>query len=263
MANSKLLLNPASIVRALGIAALVLVLLSIAAVSADGLTGHNSIILHKAVKLLYVDFELNVPAFFSTLILLIASAILAVITILKRQQKDLYTIEWAILTIGFMMMAFDELLSVHERMIEPMQELLGNKNLGIFYFAWVIPMGLLVLLLAILLFRFWWNLPPKTRLYFMIAAVMFLGGSFGLELIESKHSEIYGIDTLTYIVLVTIEESLEMLGVIVFIKALFSYITEIFGELQLQLDNSPSEAGLLALRKVKRPQITGFPKKTA
>ncbi len=262
MANSKLLINPASIVRALAITAFVMVLLSIAAVSADGLTGHNSVILHKAVKFFYVDFELNAPSFFSTLILLIASAILAVITILKRQQKDLNTAEWAVLSIGFLAMAFDELLSVHEKMIEPMQELLGNKDLGIFYFAWVIPMGILVLLLAVFFLRFWWNLPPKTRLQFMIAAVIFLGGAVGFELIESKHSEIYGIDTVTYIILVTIEESLEMLGVIIFINALFTYIKETFGELQLQLDNSPSESGLPALRKVKKPQITGFPQQT-
>lgn len=263
MANSKLLINPASIVRALATTAFVMVLLSIAAVSADGLTEHNSVILHKAVKFFYVDFELNAPSFFSTLILLIASAILAVITILKRQQKDLYTAEWAVLSIGFLAMAFDELLSVHERMIEPMQELLGNKNLGIFYFAWVIPMGILVLLLAVFFLRFWWNLPPKTRLHFMIAAAIFLGGAVGLELFESKHSEIYGIDTLTYIVLVTIEESLEMTGVIIFIKALFTYIKETFGELQLQLDNSQSESGLLALRKVKQDQLIGVSQKSA
>lgn len=260
MSNSKILLNPTFIVRVLGITAFILVLLSIAAVSADNLTGHNSVILHKLVKLFYVEFELNIPSFFSALILLFASLILAVITILKRKQKDLYKIEWAVLSMGFLLMAFDEIIAVHERMIEPMREILGNENLGIFYFAWVIPMGVLVVFLAVFFFKFWWNLPSKTRLYFLIAAILFLGGAVGFELIESKHAEIYGKENLIYIILTTVEESLEMLGVIVFIKALFSYTTETFGEIQLQLR---SESDLPVLRKVENTKLIRFPQKTA
>lgn len=252
MTASKLTLNPASIVRTLGIAAFILVLLSVLSVSANNLTGDNSVILHKLNKLFFVEYEMNIPAFFSALILLMAALILTVIGVLKRKERDSYAMQWIVLAVGFLFMAFDELISVHERMIEPTREILGNEYLGIFYFAWVIPMGVLVLSLAILFFKFWWNLPSKTKIYFLIAATIFLGGAVGFELLESKHCEIYGKENLTYIVLTTVEESLEMLGVIVFIKSLLTYITETFGEVQLQLNNSPSEAGLLDAGQFKK-----------
>jgi hypothetical protein len=263
MAISKLQINPASLVRALAATAFMLIFLSIASVVADQLAGHDSIIFHKLNKFLHVGFELNVPAFFSTVILTIASLVLAVIAVLKRRQRDRYVVEWCILSIGFFLMAFDELLSVHEKMIEPMQELLGGRNLGIFYFAWVIPMGIVVLILAVLFFRFWWNLPPQTRIHFLIAAAMFLGGAVGLELVEGQHGEIYGVETLTYIALVTAEESLEMLGVIVFIKALFSYISATFGALEFRLENSQSKAEVRALSNVEDHRATGKALKTA
>jgi hypothetical protein len=250
--NEKLSLNPVRLVRALGFAVFGLILLSLLSVSADNLAGNDSVILHKLKKLFYVDFELNIPAFFSSLILLLASLILTTIAILKKKQKDSFSMEWMILAIGFVTMAFDELIAVHERMIEPVREVLGNENLGIFYFAWVIPMGVLVLLLAILFFRFWWSLPVKTKIYFLVAGFIYLGGAIGFELIESRYCEIYGKDNITYIILTTIEEGLEMTGVIIFIKGLLNYLTETFGEVQLQLDNPLSENKSLAVNRVEK-----------
>lgn len=258
MENSKLTLNPTSIVRTLGITAFVLVLLSILIVSANNLTGDSSVILHKLNKLFFVEYEMNIPAFFSSLILLAASFILAVIAIFKRKQRDSYTMEWIVLSVGFLFMSFDELVSVHERMIEPTREILGNEQLGIFYFAWVIPMGILVLSLGILFFRFWWGLPKKTKIFFLIAAIIYLGGAVGFELIESKHCEIYGKDNAFYIFLTTTEEALEMFGVIFFIKSLLTYITETFGDFQIQLNNSQSEVGLLGLDGFKKNGLTNI-----
>lgn len=255
MTNSKLTLNCSSIIRVLCIMAFILIVLSILSVSADDLAEHNSVVFHKLNKLFFVEFEMNIPAFFSSLILLAASFILAVIAVFKRKQCDSYTMEWIALSVGFLFMSFDELVSVHERMIEPTREMLGNESLGIFYFAWVIPMGILVLSLAILFFRFWWDLPKKTKIFFLIAAVIYLGGAVGFELIESKHCEIYGKDNLIYIILTTTEESLEMFGVIFFIKSLLTYITETFGEVQLQLNSSPSEVGLLGLEGFKKTEV--------
>ncbi len=261
MLNSKLLLNSASIVRTLAIMASVLILLSLASVVADDLTGHNFMILHKLDKLFYVDFEMNVPSFFSALILLFASVILTIITVLKRRQKDLYSIYWTVLSIGFLFMTFDELVSVHERMIEPMREILGGGQLGIFYFAWVIPMGVLVFLLAIFFFRFWWDLPLKTKIYFAVAATIYLGGAVGFELIESKHCEIYGKENPFYIFLTTTEETFEMFGVIIFIKALLEYATAQFGEVQLQLYNFPHETDLFDFGRYKSPNLPQKPRK--
>ena len=214
--------------------AFILILANITALLADHLTGYNSILIHKLVKFFYVELELNAPAFFSMLLLLFASLLLAVITVFKKKHAAPFVLEWSILSFGFLYMAFDEIVAIHERLIEPMRSILGETNLGIFYFAWVVPAIALILILAVFFLRFLLNLPMKTRLLFLIAAALYLGGAVGLELIEGKYAETYGKENLIYIVLTTLEESLEMIGTIVFIWGLLGYIADTYRRVEVR-----------------------------
>lgn len=227
-------LNPALIAGTLGAIAFILAVLSAGTETAYYLSGYNAGSLHKIVKIFSLDLELNVPNFFSTLNLLFAATLLAVITFFKRKQNDSYLRYWAILAVGFLYMAFDEIASAHEKLIEPMQALLGKENLGALYFAWVVPIGFLVLFLAGFFFKFWLNLPPRARFSFLVAGVLYVGGAVGMELVGGRHFELYGSENLTYIILTTIEESLELAGVIVFIWALLDYISKNYNEVLLR-----------------------------
>lgn len=244
----KLLLNPTSIAWSLGVMTFLLIFANSAALLADYLTGYNSMVIHKLVKFFYVELELNAPAFFSTLLLLFASLLLAIITVLKKKQTASFVLYWSILSIGFLFMAFDEIAAVHERLIEPMQAILGEQNLGVFYFAWVVPAVALVVCLGIFFLRFLINLPVKTRWTFLIAATMYLGGAVGLEMVEGWYSEINGRETLLYITLTTLEETLEMVGTIVFIWALLGYIADAYEKVEVRFgaegSNRKSEKSL-------------------
>ena len=46
------------------------------------------------------------------------------------------------------------------------------------------------------------------------------GGAIGVELIGGRYLELHGVENLTYAMITTVEESLEMAGVIIFIWAL-------------------------------------------
>lgn len=244
----KLLLNPTSIAWSLGVMTFLLIFANSAALLADYLTGYNSMVIHKLVKFFYVELELNAPAFFSTLLLLFTSLLLAIITVLKKKQTASFVLYWSILSIGFLFMAFDEIAAVHERLIEPMQAILGEQNLGVFYFAWVVPAVALVVCLGIFFLRFLINLPVKTRWTFLIAATMYLGGAVGLEMVEGWYSEINGRETLLYITLTTLEETLEMVGTIVFIWALLGYIADAYEKVEVRFgaegSNRKSEKSL-------------------
>lgn len=67
-------------------------------------------------------------------------------------------------------------------------------------------------------------LPQKTRNLFIKAGTLYVGGALGMELIDGYYAKIYAQNNITYFVLTTIEESLEMFGILVFIYALLSYI---------------------------------------
>ncbi len=59
-----------------------------------------------------------------------------------------------------------------------------------------------------------------------MAATLYVGGAIGFELIGGRYSELHGAQNLTYSMIATTEESLEMAGVIFFIRALLVYIAE-------------------------------------
>ena len=171
------------------------------------------------------------------LLLFCAALLLTVIAVLKKKQKDPDVSKWAILAFGFLFMAVDEASSIHEELSMPVPGLLGDGPHGIFYFSWVIPGIAVVFALALFFLGFLLRLPAKTRFTFMVAATLFIGGALGLELVGGRYAELHGQENLTYNMLATVEESLEMSGVIVFIYALLKYISDNYKEVLFRFDN--------------------------
>ncbi len=235
MAINQIRLNPSAVARALGAVAFLLILASIGGQLTKYLLGHD--LVYGLVPLFYLDAERNIPTLFSVLLLLCAALLLTVITVLKKRQKDPDVSRWAILAFGFVLMAVDEAWSIHEKLVMPVRALLGDGPLGIFYFAWVVPGIVVVLVLTLFFLRFLLRLPTKTRFTFMIAAALYIGGAVGLELVGGRYAEMHGHDNLTYSMFATVEESLEMAGAIVFIYALLKYIADNYIEVRFQVSN--------------------------
>jgi cellulose synthase/poly-beta-1,6-N-acetylglucosamine synthase-like glycosyltransferase len=208
----------------LGAVAYLLVLLSIAGQFAKLMLGHE--FLTGLVLLFYFDVEQNIPTYFSVLLILCAALLLAVIAILTGKQRSPHVSKWALLSIGFLIMAFDEAFQFHERLNIPVGTLLGDGSLGVFYFPWVIPGIALVFVLGLYFLRFLLHLPATTRFKFLMAATFYIGGAIGVELIGSRHAELHGYENWMYSMIATLEESLEMAGLIVFIWALLNYCAD-------------------------------------
>lgn len=223
-------LKPSTVARILGAVACFLVLASIGGQFSKFVLGHGT--LKGFVDLFNVDLEKNIPTFFSVLLLLFTSLLLALITLINRKKRTAHVLKWAILSSGFMFLAYDEAFQVHEKLIKPIRVLLGGENLGVFYFAWVIPGIAVVLVLALFFLRFMLHLPTKTRLRFLVAVILFIGGAIGIELIGGSYAELNGTQNLMYSIIVTIEESLEMGGLIVFIWALLRYCDDNYEEVR-------------------------------
>jgi hypothetical protein len=188
------------------------------------------------VLLFSLDSEMNIPTAYATLLLLLASIILAVISLLKRKQVGSMVRCWSVLALGFLYMAVDEGWSMHEILIVPFRRWFRTEEIGIFYFAWVIPAIALVLVLGVLYLRFFLHLPRKTRLQFVSAAAVYLAGAIGFELIGSNYYYKHQVD-FTYKMITTVEESLEMIGIILFIRALLEYLADTYGEVHFRFSN--------------------------
>ena len=227
----KISLEASVIARTLGMVAVLLVLASVGGQFSKFVLGHDY--LKGLVPLFFVNSEQNIPTFFSVLLMLFITLLLAVIAALNLKQRAPHTSKWVILSFGFLYMAFDEAFQIHEKLTLPVRTLMGDDNLGVFYFAWVIPGIALVLILGLFFLRFLLHLHARTRLRFLTAAAIYIGGAIGVELIGGGYAEIYETQNITYSVITTVEESLEMAGLILFIWALFKYFADNYKELRV------------------------------
>ena len=167
------------------------------------------------------DRESNFPTLYSALTLGFCSYLLYIIAAVKkfRQADARY---WKALSFIFLYIAVDEACTIHELLIPILQGAFNTK--GIFYFAWVIP-ALFLLLIFLFIFRqFIQNLPTKTRLMFILAGSVYVGGAIGMEMIGGYIADTYGFNTFAYGMAARIEELLDMLGILIFINQLLIYL---------------------------------------
>jgi hypothetical protein len=230
--TSLLPLRRRRIVRVLWIAAAAFALASLAGQLSRFVLGRDQVF--GLVRLFNLDKEENVPTFYSIFLLACASGLLVLILLLEKRAGGRDVLRWAALALGFAFMGVDEGWSVHERLVRPVNALLGEDATGLFKFAWVVPALALIFLLGPFFLPFLLRLPRATRLRFVVSAALYLGGAIGMEMLGGRYKELHGTSTLTYNLLVTLEECLEMAGCIVFIRALLIHLEERYGAIGFQ-----------------------------
>jgi len=184
------------------------------------------------IPLFNLEMETNVPTAWSSFLLLTAALVSLLIAKLKIDPASNRKY-WIGLVVIFVYLSLDEFMSLHERSMEVTRETFDTS--GLLYYAWVIPMGIFVLTVALLYSRFVFSMDKKTRLLFILSGGIFVIGAIGLELFEGAINEQGGYLNLTYMVLVTVEETLEMLGVCIFIYALLDYLQRQAGRFDVSL----------------------------
>ena len=179
------------------------------------------------------DEENNVPTYFSSFLLLISAILLFWASISAKQASSKYAKHWGALSIVFLFMSLDETASFHELLIDPLREIFNLS--GYFYWSWVVFGLIIVIIFAISYIRFLLDLPPKVRYTIILAAALYLGGVIGMEMISGNYYSVYG-QNLIYAVLTTIEETLEIAGLILLIKVLFDYLFVSSPGLEIKLE---------------------------
>jgi hypothetical protein len=182
--------------------------------------------------------ELSIPTLVSTLLLTACAMLLALITLHAHRTGDRYTRWWGGLVIAFLYVAADEAVALHEATIDPIRDLLGVTE-GWLFFAWVIPAGVLLLLMALLYRSLLFSLPATTRNQFILAGILFAAGALGVELISGWYLSVRG-DSFTYELIGALEEALELLGIITFLTALLAYLGQIAGEVRFRIAQDTS-----------------------
>lgn len=182
------------------------------------------------VRLFDIDGELTAPAFFSACLHLGAAILLAAI---GRTVPTALARSWNVLAVGFVYLAFDEAASIHEVLMDPMRDVLTRVGLPALNFAWTVIGAPAAFVVALVFRRFIVSLDRTTRRRFILAGAVFLGGALGLESIGSA---VYAGNQTVYRAVVTLEEGMEMAGMVIFIDALLRYLREQQPHIQVKLD---------------------------
>jgi hypothetical protein len=97
-----------------------------------------------------------------------------------------------------------------------------------------------VLIVGVAYRRFLIALPITTRWLFAMAAALYVGGALGIEMLRGTTYP-YNPSSLTYIMGGLCEEGLEMLGLVIFVYALCSYLASEIGEMRIVFKKEVTE----------------------
>jgi hypothetical protein len=172
-----------------------------------------------------LNTERNIPTLFSSVTLLGSSMLLGYIAYLTRLTKGPYSLLWVVLSLGFLFLSIDETAYIHENLSEDIA-------------GWIVVVAPFVILFLLGFIRFFLHLPRSTKLYFLFAGFLFIGGAFILEFIGSWRISIADENIIaTTIVFTTVEESFEMFGINLFVYSLLLYLRDNFPEYHLSFQN--------------------------
>jgi len=170
-----------------------------------------------------VDSENSVATWYAQILLLTAGFLSALIARATMFKKEPHVFEWFLLAAVFVYLSIDEATSIHELAIQPTQELLGIDS-GLLFFAWFIPVLIIVGILGIFMLKWFLQLPLQTKKMLVLAFIIFVVGAVGMEMISGAYWQANDfVYDYTYRVFNAVEEGLEMIGVSVAIYALLEY----------------------------------------
>jgi len=221
--RNDLIIPPKRVLKILAVVVLLLTVASVVSQVYKYTIGHDRYF----VNFLDLDKEWNLSTWYASTTLLFCSLLLAIIAFGIKKRMGRFFFHWIFLSAIFLVLTLDEGLKFHEQSITPLRDLfssMGYETAGLFYFSWVFPAAILVIIFVAAYVRFLINLPSRTRALFITAGAVYVAGALFMESVTGLYASYAGRENLTYAILTNIEEVFEMVGILVFIYALLSYI---------------------------------------
>lgn len=206
------------------------------------LNSENKTIL-EFVSIFYFDEERNFPSTYSALAILFCAYLLWEISFLEIEKAKENSKYWKFLSIIFLFLAFDEYTSIHEN---------AGHILKLFtdmvfpFHGWYIPVLIFFGVIGIFFLKFFYQLPRNTKLLFVYSSLVFITGAVIFDILTAivlTNLETGLNKDLIIYALITLEELFEMLGIIIFMKALLNYLVSNLKKIKFKyrfLENEPA-----------------------
>ena len=187
------------------------------------------------VRLIDLDYEGNIPTLFSSLLFLFNGVLLWLVYSGVTQSGQRFPRYWLGLALIFIFLGFDEGSRLHEEIGDLLENFVQAE--GLLYFPWVIAYSVAFLIAILFYFRFYLSLDRPLQLRLFFCATVFLSGALGVEILSAQQADSFGTSSLSYSILYTIEETLEMAGLILLTDTLLRKLRQDHGSLTFDLVN--------------------------
>ncbi len=214
------------------------------------------------VQLFDVDLEANLPTFYNCFLFFVGAALFMVS---GRLEDKKYRSGWTVMAGVFVFLGVDEGSQIHEKFMLFTLRLMNHgqqtgTHLGWWYYAWVIPYGIASIALVFMLSRWLISLDNKLRTGLIISGVVYVFGAVFMEMYSGKIAEGLEAATLTadqmryipceiyesgtcqqyvdpgYIAAYTVEETCEMVGLIICAHVLMKALSRKRASIEIVLE---------------------------
>lgn len=189
-------------------------------------------------RFLHFDHEGNAPTFWSTLLLLLIAGLLVLVNRVRGLPRRWHRLYQYALCVIVLLMAADEMFQLHERVIDDVRGWFGGVRA--LYFGWVVPYAGVALAIVAASWSWWRALLPRVQWRLAIDVACYVLGALGFELLGGWY---FGGDPtridIIYAVFFTIEETLEMVGLLCVISGLLTQLAEAGEPLHVRFGPTP------------------------
>lgn len=171
-------------------------------------------------------FDLNgegvVPSWFASLVLMASGVLAFAIAAMKARLRDRYRAHWLGVGWIFVFLSMDEAAGLHEMWMHYLEPLTDWS--GLFFYESAVPNLVLAAIVGLAMLPFVLTLGLGTQVRLAISAGLYVAGAVGVEMLGGAQHSAAGIENLRYQLLVTAEETLEMIGALGFVSAFLHYL---------------------------------------
>ena len=176
-----------------------------------------------------LDNEISIPTWFEQTLLLLP-AILGLVLAKFDKPNRIY---WLLFGTLFTYLSVDEGAMIHEAFITKFREsTTDSATSGLGLQTWLIPVGIILLLLMVPFLRFVRRLPKRTVLQLSIGLAVYVFGAIVYEAFDLTY--VHG-DFSYAGISIAIEEGLEMAGMIITSFALLNYLRQVAPKFEIHI----------------------------
>jgi len=176
--------------------------------------------------------ENSLADWYGSILLALSAALLAATA--RGETRGRWRPYWFGLAAIFVFLSIDEAAQLHELWMVPMAPFYFT---GVLHYSWVVPYGILCLVVGFIYLPFVRAQPEPLRRMIILSAALYLGATLGLEGVEGYCAIHYGWgpDAACHQGSALLEESLEMSALVIFITALLAHLRRDHGAVTIEL----------------------------